>query len=844
MLLCTLPLFAQSSDNEDGVVKIERYNQNAYREGQVIVKFRPESAVRMRRNAQGKLVSASVNKVTDLLNSLGFDEADELMPLSGNQVSPRKMRAFNGEEIQDKNLSKLYCFRASKDTQIDMHNAIEQLQALDEVEFAEPNYIVYALASDSGTYVCEPLYSQQWGPAAIGLPALWNQPKITTKRPVIAIIDTGVDIEHPDLAANIWTNEKEANGVEGEDDDNNGFVDDIHGWDFVNQTSKMADFNGHGTHCAGIAAAVGDNGIGITGANPDALIMPIAVMQSDGTGDIATIIKGIDYATANGADVISMSFGSYSRSIALEQSLGKAYSKAVLVAAAGNDNLCIIAHLCPLNMRLGQAMFPAAFQFVLGVEASSDYLGSLASFSNYDHDGPIQSTYFVEDDRYNYELRAPGVNILSTFPKGRYRLMAACPLVAGAISRLMQCKNYTNHEILFGDLIYARKNNIDIIGAYDISDSDRYPALSFVTCHITDSLGDNDSRIDAGDTLALYPVLRNTYGVAHNIRIWGSLLDTENDTIMTFLKPDTVEFGSSIGSYATMRATNPINVVIDKNCANGRHIQMLLYVVCENMTDTLTGILTLEVENGVEIGGMLTKDMTLHPNVQYIVTSSMVVPDSVTLTIEPGTILKFTDNTGLRIAENAHLIAKGKPDSLITFTKMEGEIGNFRGLYLYSLDTIEYCAFHSFHTIDVWGSSSIISAPYFRETINGELSPLPCARNCVIFNNEKMDGGDLVSGYIVFEQNNVFNNITSAGVSLKISDPNASYKRIMQTSNNICMNWRRGGGGGVLDTMTILRACLVKLLLTHCTIMCLLIFPNTDMMYNYLVFFPKTSHLQ
>lgn len=789
LALCTLSLFAQSNDNEDGVVKIERYNRNAYREGQVIVKFRPESAVRMRRNAQGKLVSASVNKVTDLLNSLGFDEADELMPLSGNQVSPRKMHAFIGEEIQDKNLSKLYCFRASKDTHIDMYHAIEQLQALDEIEFAEPNYIVYALASDSGTYVSEPLYSQQWGPAAIGLPALWNKPKITTKRPVIAIIDTGVDIEHPDLAANIWTNEKEANGVDGEDDDNNGFVDDIHGWDFVNQTSKMADYNGHGTHCAGIAATVGDNGIGITGANPDALIMPIVVLQSDGTGDMATIIKGIDYATANGADVISMSFGTYSNSIALEQSLAKAYSKAVLVAAAGNDGICITAHLCPWNNRLGQAMFPAAFQFVLGVEAS-DYIGNLASFSNYDDDGPIQSAYFVDNYRYNYELRAPGVDILSTFPKGRYRLMAgtsmACPLVAGAISRLMQCKEYSGNDVLFADLIHARENNVDIMGTYDISDSDRYPALSFVMCYLTDSLGDNDNRIDAGDTLALYPILRNTYGTAHNIRMWGSLLDTENDTIMTFLKPNTVEFGSSIGSYATMRATNPINVVIDKNCANGRHIQMLLYVVCENMADTLTGLLTFEVENGVEIGGMLTKDMTLHPNVQYIVTSNIAVPNGVTLTIEPGTILRFKDNTGLTIAQNAHLIAKGKPDSLITFTKAEGELGIFQGLYLYSLDTIEYCAFHSFNISNWTGSPlSIIRVPFSRGTINGQLPPIPCVRHCTIFNNKT--NGHIVWGQIAFEYNNIYNNITTAGVSIEIESEGCSM-----LANNICMNWRRG----------------------------------------------------
>ena len=82
----------------------------------------------------------------------------------------------------------------------------------------------------------------------------------------------------------------------------------------MNQTGRIGDWNGHGTHCAGIAAAVGGNGIGIVGANPDALIMPVTVMQSDGTGDVATIIKGIDYAVANGADIISMSFGSYGES--------------------------------------------------------------------------------------------------------------------------------------------------------------------------------------------------------------------------------------------------------------------------------------------------------------------------------------------------------------------------------------------------------------------------------------------------------------------------------------------------------------------------------------------------
>jgi subtilisin family serine protease len=89
------------------------------------------------------------------------------------------------------------------------------------------------------------------------------------------------------------------------------FKDDVHGWDFVNQTANVKDFNSHGTHCAGIAAAVSNNELGITGADPNALIMAISVMQSNGSGDVATLIKGINYAAKNGADVISMSIGTY-----------------------------------------------------------------------------------------------------------------------------------------------------------------------------------------------------------------------------------------------------------------------------------------------------------------------------------------------------------------------------------------------------------------------------------------------------------------------------------------------------------------------------------------------------
>lgn len=712
--LVSFALYAQSADNEDEVVKIERFNRQTWREGEVLVKFRPAANVQVRRSPQGKYMATSASPVNSVLQRLEIEEAEPLMPYAGAKVSKKKMRAFNGTEVKDTDLSSLYRLRMKEGTTTDIRQAVEQLAALAEVEYAEPNYIVYALGteaegdrifdgnlngSDATTYRREPLYSQQWGPVAINLPALWRQPKATDKKPVIAIIDTGVDTEHPDLVNNIYTNEAELGGKEGQDDDGNGLVDDLHGYDFVNQTGKMADYNGHGTHCAGIAAATGNNGIGITGANPDALILPITVMQSDGTGDVATIIKGIDYAVACGADVISMSFGGYAYSIAEEQALGKAYASAVLVAAAGNDGHDLTGYHC----RNDRPMYPAALQFVLGVEASQPIVGLYgfrAGFSNYDEDGPLYSSYSSENQLYNYELRAPGVGIMSTFPNGRYKAMngtsMATPLAAGAISRLLQCKDYASKEILFGDLIHTRSaitGNIDIMDAYNITDQDRQPTLSLVTYQLTDTLGDNDGRADAGDTLAIYPVLRNDWGQAENIKIWIERDELEDPTLLTFLT-DKVDFGKPLSSYAKSRSDNPIRIAVNKNVVDGRHINLTLFATCDNMSETLVQPIVLEVENGVEIGGMITKDMTLYPGVHYIVTKSLALPDGVTLTIKPGTVLRFKDNTGLSVAENGHIIANGKPDSLIVFTKTtKTKFDKGECEFNLSDDTLRYCRF-------------------------------------------------------------------------------------------------------------------------------------------------------
>lgn len=727
-LMATMPLMAQmvSNYNVDEVYKIDPSARMAYRPGEIIVKFKASSPVNIK-SVNGKFSTSRVNAVDAVLNSLGVKEAEQLMPLTGAvKGQPRRMKAYNGNNVVESDLSKLYCLKFDETKAQSIYDAVEQLKAIPEVEFAEPNYLQFIQSvEEAEQYAQEPYYPEQYGIGAINLPQLWAVDKITTKRPVIAIIDTGVDIEHPDLVDNIWTNPLEATGAENADNDNNGFKNDVHGWDFVNNSARMRDNNGHGTHCAGIAAAVGNNGIGITGANPDAYIMPVTVMQSDGVGDIATIIKGIDYAAANGADVISMSIGGSAYSVAYEQALAKAYMTAVIVAAAGNDGNCIYYHDQPCYHpttgapNYGYTCFPAGFTFVLGVLAT-DSNSTLAGFSNYDHDGPIYSA-FNEEQLYNYELAAPGSSILSTYPNGRYQSMSgtsmATPLVAGAISRLLQCKEISNKEELFGDLIHTRSgyySNIDIFGAYSINDGDRHPTLQFVTYTIDDSEGDADSRPDAGETIDIYPTLRNDWGNAMNIHISIALAENEDPEIVEFITQE-ADFGYNLSSYGKAKAANPLRLKIADSAADMRHISMVLTATCDNADEFFTQDITLQVDNGEEIGGTIIEDMTLYPNKHYIVTKSIGIPLGKTLKILPGTRLEF--NSNCYIQSEGKLIANGTSDQPIVFTRRAGQ-GLWNGIRsINKCDTVSYCLLDFFKYNMYSSSNSYEINMYYKDCV-------------------------------------------------------------------------------------------------------------------------------
>jgi subtilisin family serine protease len=267
-----------------------------------------------------------------------------------------------------------------------VEEAVAALAQDPDVEFVEPNYYRYLRVVPD-----DPRFDELYGLVRINAPAAWET--TTDCRPApIALVDAGADWTHPDLAANIWTNpgEVEGNGV---DDDGNGFVDDIRGWDFVSGDNDPVDANSHGTHVAGTLAAAGNNARGVAGVCWQANVMVLRAFDASGTGTVADIVEALDYAREKGARVVNASFASAQASNAEREAIARLNAAGVLVvAAAGNEGAD--------NDRTPS--YPAGYDLpnVIAV-AASDRSDRLASFSNY--------------GAASVHLAAPGVGVLSTY---------------------------------------------------------------------------------------------------------------------------------------------------------------------------------------------------------------------------------------------------------------------------------------------------------------------------------------------------------------------------------------------------------------------------------------------
>ncbi len=297
--------------------------------------------------------------------------------------------------------------------------ALAALRAQPEVEYAVPDVRMQMTAAPN-----DPGFTSQWWLADsadtdIDAPQGWDVLH-DAAGVVVAVVDSGVDAQHEDLAANLWTNPGEVRN--GLDDDGNGYVDDVHGIDCVDGARDPVDDNGHGTHIAGTIAAVGNNGRGVSGVAWRAQIMALKALDADGGGWYSDAIECIDYALVmktRGVNVrvINASWGAPDFDPMLEDAFRTAGDLGVIsVAAAGNDGLNHAQH----------PFYPASFQLegLLAVAATTD-TGALANFSDYGSD---------------VEIAAPGVFILSTLPGGLYGYLSgtsmASPQVAGAAALL------------------------------------------------------------------------------------------------------------------------------------------------------------------------------------------------------------------------------------------------------------------------------------------------------------------------------------------------------------------------------------------------------------------------
>lgn len=429
LVVFTLNLFTPSVAAKNARAK--------FAQGELLIKMRPQGNIDDVRN---KFRVKNSVRVLDRFN------------ISGDKLN----------KLQKVGLDRLY--KVEVDGNEDVMNLSRQLQSNPNVEYAEPNYEVSTTATPN-----DPSFNLLWGlhnngqtggqvDADIDASEGWDV-NTNSVQLLVGIIDTGVDYNHPDLQSNMWVNQAEFNGQPGVDDDGNGFVDDIHGYDFANNDPDPIDDHGHGTHVAGTIGAVGNNGIGVAGINWSAKIMAVKFLNNFGSGYIDGAVQALLYANMMGAKITNNSWGGGGYSQALSDAISAADMDGDLfVAAAGNN---------ASNNDL-YAFYPASYtnKNVITV-AATDSNDNLASFSNY--------------GATTVHVAAPGVSIYSTVP------ISACSLCdPSGYKYLSGTSMATPHVVGSAALVWAHNSSFthDQVKARIINTAD--PVNSLVDKSVSD----------------------------------------------------------------------------------------------------------------------------------------------------------------------------------------------------------------------------------------------------------------------------------------------------------------------------------------------------------------------
>jgi thermitase len=384
--------------------------------------------------------------IVKLKKGTTFSSSSQLKALNEkNQVNVFEKVFLNAENTILDNIYLLYVPVGS-----DILSFVQEYMSCPDVVYAEPNWIVYPCGIPNDANFSNQWYFHNTGQvflnwqghnysglpdADIDAPEVWDI-ETGSSDVVIAILDSGIDCMHPDLAPNIWnnTNEIPNNGI---DDDNNGYIDDVRGWNFYYNNNNVTDGHGHGTMCAGVAGAITDNGIWGAGVAGNCKIMPVRIANEEWDSSTSVVGPGLRYAADNGADVMSMSFGWYSYSSFLGDAVNYSYSKGVFMcAAAGNGNT-------------SKKLWPAGYENVTAAAATTQ---NDTRVTPKDWPGGWGSSYGDWVD-----IAAPGNIIFSTTPTyhvywNDYGLIPnfdwacgtsfASPMVAG-VAALLLSKNPT-----------------------------------------------------------------------------------------------------------------------------------------------------------------------------------------------------------------------------------------------------------------------------------------------------------------------------------------------------------------------------------------------------------------
>ncbi|MBE0540186.1 MAG: S8 family serine peptidase [Verrucomicrobia bacterium] len=604
--------------------------------GEILLKLRKTSKAALaldeaaRAGKAVNFIASQTNEISALLQKHGVAAAKTVFNRARRAARDAGLKAQTGQDRQRDGLFQWYRLRVP--TNAELKQVLADFKANPAVEYAEPAYEWRLHDVDppitglpDGT--TDPQINQQWHHSFIQAQAAWNYLKqngvpVGGKRDVVvAVIDTGVDYNHEELIGNIWTNPREIPG-NNIDDDGNGFVDDIHGCSVVSDgrshVGDPIDLHGHGTHVAGIIAATAFNLKGGVGVAFNVQIMGIRAAQYSGALSTTDIAEAILYAADNGADVINMSFGGYQRSQVVEDALAVALNQAVLVAAAGNDNLD--ARYYPV--------YPAALPFVHGIMAH-DTIGTKTWFSNYDTTGT------------RYLLAAPGESIFSILPGNQYAAWSgtsmATPIVSG-IAALMRSywwqREVFSSRFLMGGLWNCGNPNVN---AYKAVTELPAPGVGLLETWLFDNQAisasnDADGRADSGETLHLAIEVINRSGQASNVvatlraRAEGAVFDDPYVSLVT----NTVSFGN-IGPFNTADngfIYNPGGVItgvehpfvfhVATNCPNDHVIPFeLTFTFLDGWDPTSTNTFTnvarfkVIVQRGKNLPSVIPTGMTL-----------------------------------------------------------------------------------------------------------------------------------------------------------------------------------------------------------------------------------------